>query len=99
MVQHEFNDFASTLFSRFDMKKVLFVEGKVNGVDRGSSHQLTLHKEFPPALRAARKFFYLSGWNFHRNRSFAFQWTNWSNSNHHYSRFEQCLVDVVLKFA
>ena len=51
------------------MKKVLFVEGKVNGVDRGSSHQLTLHKELPPALRAARKFFYLSGWNdFSKNK-------------------------------
>ena len=40
-------------------------------------------------MNCSRNFFYLSGWNFHRNRSFAFQWTNWSNSNHHYSRFER----------
>ena len=34
------------------MKKVPLFEGEVNGVDRGSSHRLPLHKELPPALRA-----------------------------------------------
>ena len=33
------------------MKKVPLFEGEVNGVDRGSSHQLSLHKELLLVLR------------------------------------------------